>query len=310
LRGQRKTALAVIHKKVALSTAPAWASTLSTEKGAAMLVIVRILLAAALLAGTSIAPAGAAPSPIGIVLLHGTAGVPLGASGRNGRVIGGGLVDRLRKAGYRVETPEMCWSASRIYDRPYTACFADIDAAIARLHAQGATQIVIGGLSMGANAAIGYAATHTGLLGVIACAPAHDPAAFAGKPAIDAALAQAKAAVAAGAGDRAQTFSDFDGSKRPSTFSVRATPLTYVSFFDPNGPANVVSNAMHVTVPIIWVAGTSDPSQANSANEFAQIPPNPLNKYVSVDSDHLDTPDVGADAIVTWMRALSAGQST
>lgn len=275
-----------------------------------MLVIVRICLAAAVLACSAILPALAAPSPIGIVLMHGTAGVPLGSAGRNGRVIGGGLVDALRKAGYRVETPEMCWSGTRIYDRAYSDCFADVDAAIARLRAQGATAIVVGGLSMGGNAAIGYAVTHTGLLGVIACAPAHDPGVFAGKPDIAAALVQARAAVAGGAGDRAQTFPDFDGSKRPPSFSVRATPRTYLSFFDPDGPANVGANAARLTVPIIWVAGTSDPSQSASAEEFARIPANPLNEYVSVDAGHLDTPDAGASAIVNWMRALSAGAGT
>ena len=275
-----------------------------------MLVIVRIFVAAALMACTPMAAAIAAPSPIGIVLLHGTAGVPLGSAGRNGRVIGGNLVASLRKAGYRVETPEMCWSGARIYDHPYTECFADIDAAIARLRAQGATQIVVGGLSMGANGAIGYAATHPGLLGVIACAPAHDPAAYVGKAAIDDALVQANAAVAAGTGDRVQTFPDFDGSKRPPTFPVRATPRIYVSFFDPDGPANISTNAEHLSVPIVWVSGTRDPSQTNSANEFALVPANPLNKYVSVDAEHLDTPDVGASAIVNWMHALSAGAGT
>jgi len=145
---------------------------------------------------------------------------------------------------------------------------------------------------------------------VIACAPAHDPAAFSGKPDIAAALAAAKAAIAAGNGGRPQTFPDFDGSKRPATFTVRATPSAYVSFFDPAGPANIGVNLAQLSVPVVWVAGTLDPSQAASAEEFARIPPNPLNKYVSVVSGHLDTPDAGAGAIVDWMRALSAGQGT
>lgn len=273
-----------------------------------MLVIVRIFVATALLLCAAIAPATAAPSSIGIVLMHGTAGVPLGSAGRNGRTIGGGLVGGLRKAGYRVETPEMCWSDRRIYDHTFTDCFSDVDAAIARLRAQGATAIVVGGQSMGGNSAIAYAATHPGLLGVIACAPAHDAAGFAYNHDIAPALADAKAAVAAGNGDRVQTFPDFDGSKRPPTFSVRATPRIYLSFFDGDGPANIIANAEHVTVPIIWVAGTSDPSQRRSEDDFARIPANPLNKYVSVDAGHLDTPDAGAGAILDWMRALAAAQ--
>jgi pimeloyl-ACP methyl ester carboxylesterase len=276
-----------------------------------MLVIIRILLAAALLAWTTTAPVrAAAPSTIGIVLMHGTAGVPLGAAGKNGRILGGALIGSLRKAGYRVETPEMCWSARRIYDRPFTDCFADVDAAIARLRAQGATSIVVGGLSMGANGAIAYGATHPGLLGVIACAPAHDALAFVRNAAVTAALAAAKSAVAAGSGDRPQTFPDYDGSKRPPAFSVTATPRAYVSFFDIDGLANINASAARLTVPIIWVAGSADPTQTGSAAEFARIPANPASKYAAVDSGHLDTPDVGASAIVDWLRTLSAGANS
>ncbi|HEV8021163.1 MAG TPA: alpha/beta hydrolase [Candidatus Lustribacter sp.] len=274
-----------------------------------MLVIVRIFLMCAMLALSGTA-AFAAPPQIGIVLMHGTAGVPLGTAGKGGRVTGGGLVASLRKAGYRVETPEMCWSERRIYDRPYSDCFGDVDAAIARLRAAGATAIVVGGLSMGGNAAIAYAATHTGLLGVIACAPAHDALSYVSKPAIIAALAQAKSQVAAGSGDRVQTFPDFDGSKRPPEFSVRASPAAYVSFFDIAGLGNIEGNLGNISVPIIWVAGTQDATQIGSEAEFARIPDNPLSKYVRVNAQHLETPDAGASAIVEWLNALGAGQGS
>jgi pimeloyl-ACP methyl ester carboxylesterase len=56
------------------------------------------------------------------------------------------------------------------------AAFADVDAAIARLRARGVTQIVVGGMSMGGNSALAYAATHPDVAGVIAMAPAHDAA--------------------------------------------------------------------------------------------------------------------------------------
>ncbi len=275
-----------------------------------MLVIVRICVALALTVCCTAGPTvAAAPPQAGIVLMHGLNGVPLGAEGGNGRAIGGDLVAGLRTAGYAVETPEMCWSHRRIYDRAFTDCFADVDAAIARLRAKGASVIVVGGMSMGGNSALAYAATHPGVSGVIACAPAHDAAGISRTPAIAAALAAAQAAVAAGNGDKIQTFPDADSSRRgDAAFTVRATPRTYVSFFDPAGPANISSDLAHVTEPVIWVAGTRDASQRRSADEFAQIPANPLNKYVSVNAQHLDTPDAGAGAIVEWMHALVAAQ--
>lgn len=271
-----------------------------------MFVIVRIIVAA-LAVGLGFAPAAAAPPVVGIVLLHGLGGVPLGSSAR---AVGSGLVAGLRKAGFSVDAPEMCWSQRRIYDRAFNDCFADIDAAIARLRAQGATAIVLGGMSMGGNAALGYAATHAGLSGVIAMAPAHDAAVLAFNPRIETALAQAKDAIAAGKGDVVQTFPDSDASRRGGpAFTVRTTPRIYVSFMDPSGPADIDGDLPQITVPVIWVAGTQDPTQRTSAGEFARLPANPLSKYVPVNAGHLDTPDAGAAAIVAWVKALAAAQN-
>ncbi len=239
----------------------------------------------------------AAPSSIGVVLLHGLNAPPFGGS-----IVGG-----LRKAGYHVETPEMCWSNRRIYDHTFTECFADIDAAVARLRAQGATQIVVGGMSMGGNSALAYVATHPDVLGAIAMAPAHDAATLGNIPRIAAALARAQAAVAGGHGDDVQTFPDSDSSRRAGpAFTVRTTARNYVSFMDPAGPANIAGDLPHIAVPVIWVAGTADPTQVISAQAFAQIPANPQSKYVSVDAGHLQTPEAGAGAILDWMRTLSA----
>jgi pimeloyl-ACP methyl ester carboxylesterase len=210
-----------------------------------------------------------------------------------------------------VDAPEMCWSQRRIYDRPLTECYADIDASIARLRAQGATAMVLGGMSMGGNAALGYASTHTGLIGVIACAPAHDAGTLGYTPRIEAALAAAKEAIAAGKGDVPQTFPDSDSSRRGGPqFTVRASPRAYVSFLDPSGPANIEGDLPQITVPVIWVAGTQDPTQSSSADNFARLPANPNSKYVSVNADHLETPDAGAAAIVNWVRALAAAQGS
>lgn len=61
---------------------------------------------------------------------------------------------------------------------------------------------------------------------------------------------------------------------------------------------------------MIWVAGKHDPTQSNSAANFARLPANPHSAFVSVDADHLETPDAGAGAIVNWVRALAAAQAS
>src|SRR5690242_4523838 len=88
----------------------------------------------------------------------------------------------LKAAGYLVQAPEMCWSRNRIYDARFPDCLRDIDAAIARLRAADARRIVVAGQSEGGNAALTYAASHPDLAGVIAMAPAGNPAMLARNP--------------------------------------------------------------------------------------------------------------------------------
>src|SRR5437764_11315994 len=67
-----------------------------------------ILLMLGVLSGL-VAPALA--QTIGIVLMHGKTGSPSTVIDR--------LATALQSAGYLVDTPEMCWSQRRIYDRPF-----------------------------------------------------------------------------------------------------------------------------------------------------------------------------------------------
>src|SRR5689334_15893531 len=88
--------------------------------------------AAAMLASV-LCCAAAAPAQaekLGIVLMHGKQGVPERSFDR--------LAGQLEAAGYAVERPAMCWSRTRIYDRVFLDCIAEIDAAIESLKARGA----------------------------------------------------------------------------------------------------------------------------------------------------------------------------
>src|SRR6202044_747253 len=116
-------------------------------------------------------PCGAAPAAqlegVGIVYLHGKAGWP-GA-------LNGGILSSLQDEGALVATPEMPWSFHRRYAATYAEAMTEIDVAVAGLKAKGARRIVVIGHSLGANAAIGYAARHPDLAGIVALAPGHLP---------------------------------------------------------------------------------------------------------------------------------------
>jgi len=231
---------------------------------------------------------------IGVVLLHGKTGTP-------GQFAS--LADTLDETGYAVEAPEMCWSARRIYDEPLAACFADVDAAIARLAADGFDGIVVGGHSLGGLAALSYAAGHPGLAGVIALAPDGEPSDFNRHAAVAASVRKAEALVKAGKDDTVGTFTDrVLGRDLP----IKASPRAFLSFLGDDSDLNPTAILPQLDAPLLWVAGTRDSSQRNAASLFKRAPANPLSQYVTVNANHLATPDAATVAILDWLDRLAA----
>lgn len=247
-----------------------------------------------------VAPRASPVDKVGIVLMHGEQGAP-------GRVIDRLAAD-LEKGGYLVGRPDMCWSARRSYEAPFDACLAAIDDAIVKLKNLGATSIVVGGFSLGGNAAIAFGAGHPGLLGIIALAPAHDARAIAENADIAASVERARQLVAGGKGDDETSFSDVGfGPGGAYTTEVAATPTIYLSFFGLASPASIPDNTRRLTAPLLWVAGSGDPTQRGGpVYAFAGAPANPLSRYVVVASGHQDTPDKSKDAVLAWLKDLAA----
>lgn len=177
--------------------------------------------------------ASARAETIGVVMVHGKHGTPAQLQQ---------LDSAVTQIGFTAERPEMCWSRSRIYDRAYLDCFADIDAAAARLKARGATAIVILGMSLGGNGALGYGARRPGLKGVIALAPASEPDRLRQRPNVAQSVAQAQALVAAGKGNEKQNFTDLNNGQE---FTVSTTPTIFLSFVGKDSPAHMPANAAH-----------------------------------------------------------------
>lgn len=258
------------------------------------LLIVMTLLAAAAPA----APARAQNQDLagyGIVLLHGKGGTPTSMIE--------GLSETLRKNGAAVEAPELPWSARRIYDATYDQAMAEIDVAVEKLKKAGATRIVVAGHSLGANAALGYAARREGLAAVVAMAPGHLPEAWALRLRTKGAIARAKKLIEAGRGDIPDSFPDL---AQGLPYSVRATPNVYLSMFDPEGPAVMPKNAAAMgAVPLLWVVGVIDPMFFHG-RDYAFDPgaKHPKSKYLVIAGGHLDTPFQARRAVVEWLKSL------
>src|SRR5688500_5349110 len=108
-----------------------------------------------------------AAGDLGVVLLHGKAGSPAGHIRE--------LAAALQGKGYLVSTPEMPWAKDRIYDASFEEAMAEIDRQVAALRQRGAKPVVVGGQSLGANAALAYAAPRGRAGGIIPLAPPHNP---------------------------------------------------------------------------------------------------------------------------------------
>jgi hypothetical protein len=103
------------------------------------------------------------------------------------------------------------------------------------------------GLSWAGDAAFAYGARSANLAGIIALAPAAAPERQIGLSYIAQSVAQARALVAAGRGNETANFVDRNVG---GTFSVRTTATIYLSYLDPQGPANMLDSVRKLHAPL------------------------------------------------------------
>jgi pimeloyl-ACP methyl ester carboxylesterase len=230
----------------------------------------------------------------GVVFLHGK-GVWTGA-------FDGGIPSALEAEGAAVASPEMPWSFSRMYGATYDEALREVDAAVTGLKHKGATRIVIIGHSLGANAAIGYAARRGGVAAVVAISPGHLPETAEMRARTGQAIVEARALAAAGEKSRRSWPDRIQGVP---TFAT-ASPAVYLSMFDPDGPAVIPKNAAALRgVPLLWVVGDSDPIFSRGRNyAFARAPKNPKSRYLEVSAGHLTAPRAAQSQVVEWLKSL------
>jgi len=172
----------------------------------------------------------AAAQAIGVVLLHGKTGAPNQFAK---------LSAALTAAGYTVAAPEMCWSKTRIFDKPFPDCMKEVDAAVATLKSGGAAKVVVAGMSQGGIAVLDYGVTRQGSAGIVAMGSAGDPN-LAKFPTLAASEKTATALINAGKGDEVTELQDLvNGKPAP----IKATPNVFMSF---HGPAVAIGSLKNV----------------------------------------------------------------
>ncbi|MGD9866774.1 MAG: alpha/beta fold hydrolase [Hyphomicrobiales bacterium] len=236
---------------------------------------------------------------LGVVLMHGKGSTALPKSPV------GKLARALEVEGFLVATPDMAWSKTRNLALGYEESMAEIDTAVEGLKQQGATRIVVGGHSMGANAALGYGARREGLAGVMALAGGHVPDVEGYQKRLEHDWKRAAALVAKGEGDRAGQFIDYDQNRK---FTIAAKARDYLSWFAPDGPASFPKNAAALKpgTPLLWVVGTLDfMFKRGERYAYARAPAHANNLYLVIQGGgHIDSVETATPQIVAWLRGL------
>lgn len=242
----------------------------------------------------------AAPAParceerLGVVLLHDKNGAPDRLVTETARV--------LRNVGFLVVTPEMPWSKRRGFDATYQQALVEIGLAMEELHLDGATRVALVGHGLGANAALGFAASRPGVFAIAALAPSHDPERHREVFLPD--VRKARTMVANVGGQSRSLFIDINQDK---DYDLSTTAEVYLSFNDPDGAAVMPKScaALKGAPPLLWVVGKRDPlSFLGSSYAFAKAPSNPSNRYEEVPADHQNVPREAARLVASWLRDL------
>lgn len=214
------------------------------------------------------------------------------------------LAKEMAKSGFLIATPEMPWSKARILDKTYEETMAEIEKHVEALKKQGAQRIALAGHGLGANAAIGYAARHDGVVAVVAISPAHTPDEEDVAKAVAPELKRARDMVAAGKGGEKAVFKNPERGRK-ATLAV--TAKIYVDWFDPKSPSTLPGNAarMKPDTALIWVIGDRGTmSTLGKRYAFAKAPANSNNVYKLVNGGPDTTIKRGAGDIVLWLSRL------
>lgn len=257
----------------------------------AVVLVLRLLCLLWLVAATPLWAAGLRGT--GVVFIHGK-GLWAGA-------FDGGIPAAAEAEGALAAAPEMPWSFRRMYGATFEEAMSEIDAAIAALKAKGATRIVLVGHSLGANAAIGYAARRGAVAAVVALAPGHLPETAEMRARTEDAIAEARRMLGTAPQSRRLWPDMIQGVP---TFAL-ATPEVYLSMFDPDGPAVIPKNVAAMrAVPLLWVAGNSDPIFARGRDYAFARAKNPMSRYLEVSAGHLSTPRAAQSQVIEWLKSF------
>ncbi|WP_089273038.1 alpha/beta hydrolase [Humidesulfovibrio mexicanus] len=212
------------------------------------------------------------------------------------------LERQLRNTGFSVLVPEMPWSRRRGFDATYQQALLEIGLAVEELRLGGATQVALVGHGLGANAALGYAASRGGVCGLVALAPSHDPERHREVFLPD--VRKARNLLSTNGRTARSLFTDIAQDK---DYDLSTTAEVYLSFNDPDGAAVMPRScaALKSPLPLLWVVGLGDPLRhLGRAYAFSKAPAHRMSRYEEVEADHAGVPKKASRLTAEWLRDM------
>lgn len=240
------------------------------------------------------AAAHATDTGIGIVSIHGKWGRPPGP-----------LASYLDRSGYRVSSPNMPWSGSRLYDADYDAAIEQLHQEVERLRKDGARKVVLIGHSFGANGAIAYLTRYQDADAIVLLAPGHVAEGMYRGGKTRAAVEQARQLIADNHADERLSFVDPNSGNRSRNLSTTAS--IFLSYFEPSGLANMPRSAGLIpgSVPVLCVMSAEDGIfRLGRGYVFDKFKPNDKSVYLETQASHLSTPEASTADVLRFLQTL------
>lgn len=239
-----------------------------------------------------------AEDKVGVVFMHGKLSMPAGYNN---------FLESMKNKGFLVSAPEMPWSKSRVFDKPYAEALNEIDAAVSALRDQGAKRVIVGGHSMGGNAAL-YYGTERKVDGLLLLAPAHIPQSDLFRNAFAESVARAKGQAASGKGAERASFSDMELSGGGS-YTVETSAVAYLSYFDPESAANMERTVAKLApgIPLLMVVSSNENPDIRAIEDriYPAIAGN-KKKLVEVSAPHRQVPTAAKEDVANWLDTFKS----
>lgn len=167
--------------------------------------------------------------------------------------------------------------------------------------------MIVGGHSMGGNAALFYA-TARKVDGLFLLAPAHIPQSDLFRNAFAESVAKAKDMATSGKGTERATFDDMELSGGGS-YTVNTTAVSYLSYFDPEGAANMERTVTKLAlgIPLLMVVSSKENPDIRAIEDrvYAAIPGD-KKKLLEISAPHRQVPSTSQEQVANWLDSFKS----